>query len=126
MNEIDAKATTIDIRINNDLRNITVAGDGIGFTSIDDIDKLFGCFGFNHNTQEEKQRQRDFGRFGLGRGQIFAFGRTDWKTNEFGMTVDLKAFKDEAKGDDLPYEVTQYPEKQYEGLIASYRIIDQT
>jgi hypothetical protein len=31
------------------------------------------------------------------------------------MTVDLKAFKDEAKGDDLPYEVTQYPEKQYEG-----------
>jgi hypothetical protein len=115
MNEIDAKASRIDIDISSDLQHLTVSGNGNGFTSMEDIDKLFGCFGFNHNTAEEKQRQRDFGRFGLGRGQIFAFGRTQWQTNEFGMTVDLQAFKESAKGDDLPYEVKRYPTPLFQG-----------
>jgi hypothetical protein len=115
MNEIDAKAKDIHIHVDANMRNITVRGDGMGFTSLDDIEKLFGCFGFNHHTAEEKERNRDFGRFGLGRGQIFAFGKTLWKTNEFSMEVDLQAFQDNKSGGELPYRVTQHKTNQYRG-----------
>jgi hypothetical protein len=115
MNEIDAKAKDIHIHVDANMRNITVRGDGMGFTSLDDIEKLFGCFGFNHHTEEEKERKRDFGRFGLGRGQIFAFGKTLWKTNEFSMEVDLQAFQKNKGGGELPYSVTQHKTNQFRG-----------
>ena len=90
MNEIDALASEIQINIEDDLKTIVVQGNGIGFTSMDEVETLFGCFGFDHESEKEKSRGRQFGRFGMGRGQIFGFGKSTWRTNHFEMAVDLK------------------------------------
>lgn len=112
MNELDAKASEIKITISDDFKSLTVEGDGVGFTSREEIDKLFSCFGFDHDTEEEKARDRDYGRYGLGRGQIFAFASTEWHTNQFRMLVDLK---NKTKKDDLPFEIFEHEESLHKG-----------
>ena len=113
MNEIDAKATRVDITISNTLRNITVSGNGRGFTSLEAIEKRFGTFGFNHDCEEEMALDRRYGRYGLGRGQIFAFGKTQWLTNQFGMTVDFQSW--DPKVSDMPYTIQEFKTSQNDG-----------
>lgn len=112
MNEIDAKASKVSITISEDFKSLVVEGDGVGFTSREEIDKLFSCFGFDHDTEEEKSRDRAFGRYGLGRGQIFAFAATEWHTNQFKLVVDLKS---KTKKDSLPFEINEFDESLHDG-----------
>ena len=89
MNSIDAKATRIDIDFKG-LKKFVVADNGPGFPSREAIMKRFGVFGFDHDEAEEKAVGRTFGKFGLGRGQLMAFARTQWDTNEFEIRVDTR------------------------------------
>lgn len=113
MNELDAKATDIHITIDQNMKRITVEGNGRGFTSVKDIEKHFGTFGFAHDSQEEEALGRQYGRYGLGRGQIFAFGATHWETNTFSMDVDFKSWN--TQKEDLPYTLKIYQDSLYNG-----------
>lgn len=83
MNSIDAYATNIDIRM--DEKSLVIKDNGKGFESREEILKCFSVFGFEHDD-----RQRELGRFGLGRGQMWSFASTLWRTNTFELDVDIK------------------------------------
>jgi hypothetical protein len=111
MNEIDAKASAVHIDIDDDMKSLSVYGDGVGFKCREDITKLFGRFGFNHNTDEELARGRRYGTYGLGRAQILAFGACKWTTNNFVIEVDLYSDQE----GDLPYAVNEFTQDQFRG-----------
>lgn len=113
MNEIDAKATIVDIMISNDFSRVLVSGNGVGFASFEDIEKHFGNFGFAHDSDEEQAMNRRYGRYGLGRGQIFAFGKSHWETNNFSMDVDFKSWDPKATA--LPYVLSVYKDTIHQG-----------
>lgn len=115
MNEVDAKATRIDISVVNE-NKLIVSGNGVGFQSEEEIDELFSVFGFDHTTEKELSRDRDFGKFGLGRAQIFAFGRSEWLSNRCEMIVD---FKDQNISQDLPYLFKMHDQNQHAGCKIS-------
>jgi Histidine kinase-, DNA gyrase B-, and HSP90-like ATPase len=83
MNAIDAGATTCDITVN--ATTFTVSDDGKGFTSREVIETFFETFGTPH-----QEGDAIYGRFRIGRGQIFAYGSTIWASNTFRMRVDIK------------------------------------
>lgn len=111
MNEIDAKSSAVHIDIDDDMSGLSVYGDGVGFKCRQDITKLFGRFGFNHNTDEELARDRRYGTYGLGRAQILAFGACKWVTNNFIIEVDLYSDQE----GDLPYKVKEFTQDQFRG-----------
>lgn len=89
MNAFDAEATRVSV--NFDKRDkVTIEDDGHGFRTEAEVRKHFGVFGFDHSSPEERALGRKLGRFGLGRGQIMAFGSTVWETNAFEMHVDIR------------------------------------
>lgn len=83
MNSIDAGANRIDITV--DRKTFQIADDGHGFRSEDEILATFEVFGFDHSDHE-----RQYGRFGLGRGQMWNFASTVWRTRSFSMDVDVR------------------------------------
>jgi hypothetical protein len=116
MNEIDARASEVTITTGEPnskgmVRTLSVEGDGGGFTSHDEILKLFGKLGFNHSTDEEMAKNRRYGRFGIGRAAILTFGKCKWITNEFEICVDL----DQKSKDAPPYTITEHETKLYNG-----------
>lgn len=111
MNELDAKASAVHIDIDDNMKGLSVYGDGVGFKCREDITKLFGRFGFNHNTDEELARDRRYGTYGLGRAQILAFGACKWITNNFVIEVDLHSDQE----GDLPYAVNEFTQDQFRG-----------
>jgi hypothetical protein len=84
MNSIDAGASHIDITANS--KRLTIVDDGQGFRSRDEITKWFEVFGFPHSETDQKV----YGKFGIGRAQLWSFCSTTWRTNVFEMTVDIK------------------------------------
>lgn len=84
MNAIDAGATKCDIRVSE--TSFTVTDDGKGFASREVIEEFFETFGTPHEEGDAV-----YGRFRIGRGQIFAYGATTWLSNTFRMKVDIKA-----------------------------------
>jgi hypothetical protein len=89
MNSIDAGATRIDVEIKS--TEITISDNGEGFKSEKEIDEWFGTFGTPHEVDEDDNSvDARYGRFRMGRGQLFAFGVNHWITNEFTMVVDVK------------------------------------
>lgn len=118
MNELDAKASAVHIDIDNDMKGLSVYGDGVGFKSREDITKLFGRFGFNHNTDEELARERRYGTYGLGRAQILAFGACKWITNNFVIEVDLHSDQE----GDLPYSVNEFAQDQFRGTRVDIKL----
>jgi hypothetical protein len=83
MNAVDAGATKCDVTIDENGYNIV--DDGKGFTSRKEVDEFFETFGTPH-----KDGDATYGRFRMGRGQLFAFSSTIWKTTTFEMHVDIK------------------------------------
>lgn len=83
MNAVDAGATQCNITIDN--KGYTVSDDGKGFQSRQEVDEFFETFGTPH-----KDGDAVYGRFRMGRGQLFAFSSTVWKTTRFSMSVDIK------------------------------------
>ena len=82
MNSIDAGSTRVDVTI--DALQVTIKDDGKGFKDRNEIDLFFKTFGQPHTEGDAR-----YGRFRMGRGQMFAFGKNHWKTGEFEMFVDI-------------------------------------
>ena len=83
MNSIDATATKIEIELNN--KSMVITDDGHGFRTREEVLACFKVFGFDHSNHA-----REFGRFGLGRAQLWAFASTRWVTNDFIFDVDVR------------------------------------
>lgn len=86
MNSIEAGATKVDVGL--DARKVTIRDDGRGFRNAQEIEDWFGTFGQPHAESEGKK----WAQFRMGRGQMFAFGRNDWRTGEFRMRVDVESW----------------------------------
>lgn len=82
MNAIDAGATKVSVRL--DAKTFTIKDDGKGISSRQDLDEYFATFGTPHEEGDAK-----YGRFRIGRGQLFCFAKTTWRTSSFKMTVDI-------------------------------------
>lgn len=83
-NSIDSGST--EIRIKFTPTELSVEDNGSGFGSLDDIQKYFNVFGQPH----EENDGAIYGYYRMGRGQIFAFLPTEWRTHTFGMSVDIE------------------------------------
>ena len=83
MNSVDAGATRVDIRLEEN--TACVVDDGRGFQSRKEIEDWFETFGTPHQEGDAV-----YGRFRMGRGQIMAFAATQWQTRRFRMDVDIK------------------------------------
>src|SRR5579862_5444190 len=71
-NSYDSKSSKISIEINR--KTIRITDDGRGFQSRQEINSWFKVFGFSHEGLD-----RPFGRFGMGRGQLWSFCSTVWR-----------------------------------------------
>lgn len=83
MNSIEAGATRVNVTVQP--RAIEIADDGKGFRSRHEIETFFETFGQPHDASEGKK----WAQFRMGRGQLFAFGRNEWRTGHFRMLVDI-------------------------------------
>lgn len=83
-NSHDAKASRIDITLSP--QAVTIVDDGHGFASAEEIKVVFEEFSFDHGEGGDRR----FGKFGLGRGQLFAFAATTWRSHAFRMDVDIR------------------------------------
>ena len=84
INSIDAGATKVNIKTGID--GFSVVDDGRGFQSNTEIDEWFATFGTPHVEGDAR-----FGRFRLGRCQIFGWATTEWRTGQFLMNVDMRS-----------------------------------
>jgi hypothetical protein len=98
-NSLDAKARKVQILISDDFSRIEIIDDGVGFKSMEEVEQLFGTLGFDHTTEREQARARDYGRFGIGRLQCLNFGRCRWISNEFSMMVDVNSEENSSDGE---------------------------
>lgn len=83
MNAVDAGATRCTLKLSES--RFTVRDNGKGFRDRDEIDRFFGTFGTPHEAGDAI-----YGRYRMGRGQIFAFSRNTWRTGTFRMSVDIQ------------------------------------
>ena len=83
MNAVDAGATQCDIKLND--KGYIITDNGKGFTDRSEIENFFETFGTPH-----KEGDATYGKFRMGRGQLFAFSRTVWHSNSFIMDVCIK------------------------------------
>jgi hypothetical protein len=84
MNSVDAGATGVDVDVSEDGATLTIVDDGRGFQTRREIEQHFEMFGTPHVAGDAT-----YGRFRLGRGQLFAFGVNVWESGPFRMRVDL-------------------------------------
>lgn len=82
MNSVDAGATEFDLDATSNVTTITDNGDSM---SKSDVSKYFENFGLKDDDIHTKQ----FGKFRMGRGQIFNFGVNVWRARENYMVVGL-------------------------------------
>jgi len=83
MNSIDAGASKVKVEITEE--GFVMEDDGKGFADKSEIVSFFETFGTPH-----KEGDAVYGKFRMGRGQIFNFGANTWETGQFKMTVDIK------------------------------------
>lgn len=82
-NALDAGASTVKVGLSAE--RVVIEDDGRGFQSKKELEDFFETFGFDHS-----QLDRKVGRFGVGRGQLFHFGKNLWTTHGFTMRVDTQ------------------------------------
>jgi hypothetical protein len=92
MNSVDAGSTKCDVVLKDD--RFSIIDDGKGFRDDQEIEEFFETFGTPHVEGDAK-----YGKFRMGRGQMFAFGRNVWTTGNYRMTVDLKPQKEQVGKD---------------------------
>jgi hypothetical protein len=83
MNSVDANATEVKFNITKERTEITDDGDSM---SEDEVQKYFKTFGLDDDDIEDKE----FGRFRMGRGQIFTFGVNVWRAKNNYMVVSIE------------------------------------
>ena len=86
MNANEAGADKFDISFDVENNVLKMTDNGTGITTHDEITRFFETFGTPHDESEGKI----WAQFRMGRGQIFAYGRTVWRTGTFEMEVDIK------------------------------------
>lgn len=84
MNSFDAFATSVEITL--DRRGFVVSDDGQGFRDKNEIASWFETLGFPHDDGNHRQ----WGKFGMGRAQAWAYASTVWESNTFRMSVDVQ------------------------------------
>jgi len=82
MNSIDAGASSVSITLTPEF--VTIDDDGRGFRGADEVRQFFARFGTPHQEGDSI-----YGKFRMGRGQMFSFGRNSWRTGTFLMDVDI-------------------------------------
>lgn len=91
MNSIDAKATKVDITLTQ--TDFRIVDDGIGMQEQHQVDEYFAVLGTPHETDKDRNvKDAKYGEYRMGRGQIFAQGKSVWSTGPFQLIVDLKAW----------------------------------
>ena len=83
MNSLDADASHVHIELAS--KNLTIADNGRGFRSRQEIEEWFETFGTPHEEGDSK-----VGVFRAGRGQIMSFSRNRWRSGHFQMSVDIR------------------------------------
>lgn len=83
MNAEDSGSTRATLTISQ--HGFSIADDGAGFTSEENVRRYFGRFGTPHTDGDAT-----FGRFRLGRGQVMAHASTIWRSNHWQMAVDTR------------------------------------
>lgn len=102
MNSIDAGASEISVEI--DEHTIQIKNNGKGFQSLQEIRDWFGTIGFEHSPEEAKR----FGRFRMGRGQLFKYGKNHWRSNTFALEVDIRSREwEDPQVEEPPFHVTE-------------------
>lgn len=81
-NSKDASANNVWITLTT--KGITIKDDGFGFASREEILRVFEVLGFVHND-----RERVYGRYGIGRAQMWCFASARWVSNGFRMDVNI-------------------------------------
>lgn len=84
MNSVDAFADRVEIDVRPN--RFVIKDNGQGFQNKEEIAAWFETLGFPH----DEGNHRTFGKFGMGRAQMWAFARTTWRSNEFIMDVDVQ------------------------------------
>lgn len=111
MNSVDAGASRIDVNIN--FNGWSISDNGKGFKDEKEIEDYFDTFGTPHAVDEnDNSTDAKYGRFRMGRGQIFAFGESEWISNNMSMHVDVR-------GKGLDYNLKVHPEIQFNGCKVS-------
>ncbi len=100
MNSLDAFASSVKVTLT--AGGFIIEDDGQGFRTRDEIGAWFETLGFPHDDGNH----RLYGKFGMGRAQMWAFAHTVWQSNQFIMTVDVKR-----KGLDYDLDETSQPVK---------------
>lgn len=82
-NAVDAGATRCDIELTT--KTFSISDNGNGFRSAQEIYDFFEVFGKPHPENDGK-----IGKFRMGRGQLFSYGKTRWSSSTFVMDVDIE------------------------------------
>lgn len=96
MNSIDAGSTYV--RVHLSAFEAAIVDDGKGFKDEQEISDFFATFGTPH-----VEGDATYGRFRMGRGQMFAYGVNTWRTGKFMMTVDIDKHLGFELETDMPY-----------------------
>lgn len=93
---VDGRLAVDEPRIDIDLTfdNLRIRDNGRGFQTQEEIEMVFKVFGLPHAEGDAR-----FGRFRIGRGQLFGQGKTTYTSNQFRMFVDYRG-----DGEDIGYE----------------------
>lgn len=82
-NAVDAGSTAIDLTVTPE--KIIISDNGRGFQSLQEVNDYFETFGTPH-----EEGDAIFGHFRMGRGQMFNYGVTTYRTGEFRFVVDIE------------------------------------
>lgn len=93
MNSVDAGATKVAITLTHD--RVRIEDDGKGILQRQEIEDFFETFGTKHNEGDAR-----FGKFRMGRGQMFSYGKNVWRTGPFSMMIDIDSMG-------LDYDLTE-------------------
>lgn len=86
MNAIDAMAIVCTITLTED--KLILHDNGGGMRDREEILTRWKYFGQPQSPEE--QERKSFGRYRMGRGQLFSFGKNTWRTNRFQLVTDIK------------------------------------
>lgn len=82
-NSVDSGSTYCDITLTHD--KVVIADDGRGFATRDEIMRNFRTFGTPH-----VEGDATYGKYRMGRGQLFSFGYNLWLSGPFRFLIDIR------------------------------------
>lgn len=88
-NLIMPERPTINVTLTSS--RLRIYDNAIGFRSKEEILEVWEVFGRPHKEDANGfATDTKFGKFRIGRGQLFAFGRNTWRSNAFVMETDIE------------------------------------